>query len=234
MFGPEPFSTGAASAALAQRHERPRARLGRHAARDERRSHLRPADASRPCRRWPRRWRSASGSASRAAQFLEAFLTGFEVECKIAEAIHPNHYKKGFHSSGTDRHVRRDGGRRQAARRSTPTRSAHALAIAASMASGIRVNFGTMTKPLHVGRAAQNGVMAAELAAQRLHRRQRRARSARGASSRCSATATASTPDRIVGKLGNPHTIVWPGRLDQAVSVRRARASDDGRHARGW
>ena len=34
-------------------------------------------------------------------QFLEAFLTGFEVECKISEAIHPNHYKKGFHSSGT-------------------------------------------------------------------------------------------------------------------------------------
>src|SRR5580765_1823512 len=34
-------------------------------------------------------------------QFLEAFLTGFEVECKIAEAIHPHHYKKGFHSSGT-------------------------------------------------------------------------------------------------------------------------------------
>ena len=38
----------------------------------------------------------ASGEA-----VLEAFLTGFEVECKIAEAIHPNHYKKGFHSSGT-------------------------------------------------------------------------------------------------------------------------------------
>ena len=34
-------------------------------------------------------------------QFLEAFLIGFEVECKIAEAIDPNHYKKGFHSSGT-------------------------------------------------------------------------------------------------------------------------------------
>ena len=34
-------------------------------------------------------------------RFLEAFLTGFEVECKIAEAIHPDHYKKGFHSSGT-------------------------------------------------------------------------------------------------------------------------------------
>lgn len=34
-------------------------------------------------------------------KFLEAFLTGFEVECKIAEAIDPSHYKKGFHTSGT-------------------------------------------------------------------------------------------------------------------------------------
>ena len=84
-----------------QRHERPRARLGRHAALDERRSHLRPADAPDACRRSSPRSRSASGSASSGAQFLEAFLTGFEVECKIAEAIHPNHYKKGFHSSGT-------------------------------------------------------------------------------------------------------------------------------------
>ena len=35
------------------------------------------------------------------AAFLEAFLTGFEVECKIAEAINPSHYMQGFHSSGT-------------------------------------------------------------------------------------------------------------------------------------
>ena len=34
----------------------------------------------------------------------------------------------------------------------------HTIGIAASMASGIRANFGTMTKPLHVGRAASNGV----------------------------------------------------------------------------
>ena len=38
----------------------------------------------------------ASGAA-----FLEAFLVGFEVECKIAEAIDPDHYIHGFHSSGT-------------------------------------------------------------------------------------------------------------------------------------
>src|SRR2546423_1596060 len=98
------------------------------------------------------------------AQFLEAFLTGFEVECKIAEAIHPHHYKKGFHSSGT---IGTFGAMAAAAKLLHLDRdaTANALAIAASMASGIRVNFGTMTKPLHVGRAAQNGIIAAELAA---------------------------------------------------------------------
>ena len=39
-----------------------------------------------------------------------------------------------------------------------------ALAIAASMASGVTSNFGTMAKPLHVGQAARNGVLSAKLA----------------------------------------------------------------------
>src|SRR5688500_18367942 len=97
-------------------------------------------------------------------KFLEAFLTGFEVECKIAEAIHPNHYKKGFHSSGT---IGTFGAAVAAAKLLDldATQAAHMLAIAASSASGIRRNFGSMTKPLHVGRAGQNGVTAAELAA---------------------------------------------------------------------
>jgi 2-methylcitrate dehydratase PrpD len=38
------------------------------------------------------------------------------------------------------------------------------LGIAASMAGGVVANFGTMTKPLHVGLAARNGVTAAKLA----------------------------------------------------------------------
>src|SRR5262249_55157352 len=40
-----------------------------------------------------------------------------------------------------------------------------ALGIAASMASGSRQNFGTMTKPLHAGLAARDAVLATELAA---------------------------------------------------------------------
>ena len=46
------------------------------------------------------------------------------------------------------------------------TKTAHAIAIAASLASGLVANFGTMTKSLHAGRTAQSGVLAARLADQ--------------------------------------------------------------------
>jgi len=80
--------------------------------------------------------------------FLLGFLTGFEVECKISEWMLSQHYKSGNAKllGLTGDTLRRGFG------------------IAASMASGIRVNFGTMTKPLHMGRAAENGVIAATLA----------------------------------------------------------------------
>jgi 2-methylcitrate dehydratase PrpD len=96
--------------------------------------------------------------------FVEAFLTGFEVECKMAEAIDPNHYQRGFHSTGT---IGTFAAVASAAKlmQLNPGQITHALGIAASTSSGIRVNFGSMTKPLHAGRAAENGIVAAELAA---------------------------------------------------------------------
>lgn len=97
-------------------------------------------------------------------QFVEAFLTGFEVECKIAEAINPEHYLRGFHSTGT---IGTLGAAASAAKlmKLDAVQTSHALGIASSMSAGIRVNFGSMTKPLHAGRAAENGVTAATLAA---------------------------------------------------------------------
>ena len=96
--------------------------------------------------------------------FMLAFLTGFEVECKISEWMLPQHYVRGMHSSGT---VGTFGAYAAAAKllglKGDPLRSG--FGIAASFAAGIRCNFGTMTKPLHVGRAAENGVTAALLAA---------------------------------------------------------------------
>ena len=99
-----------------------------------------------------------------ARLFMLAFLTGFEVECKISEWMLPQHYVKGMHSSGT---VGTFGAYAAAAKllglNGDKLRSG--FGIAASFAAGIRCNFGTMTKPLHVGRAAENGITAALLAA---------------------------------------------------------------------
>ncbi len=143
------------------------------------------------------------------ARFLEAFLTGFEVECKIAEAIHPDHYKKGFHTSGT---VGTFGAAVAAAKllELNAEQIAHALAIAASSAAGIRVSFGSMTKPLHVGRAAQNGVVAAELAA-RGFTGGKDALDPPWGFFQTFSHGGGYDRARIVGVLGNPHTIVWPG-----------------------
>ena len=141
------------------------------------------------------------------SEFLEAFIAGFEVECKLAEAISPRHYMRGFHSTGTigafgatatsakllglDEHELRC-----------------AIGITASMSSGIRVNFGTMTKPLHAGRVAANGLIASILGkmgftADRdsLDRRWGFFKVLGGG----------YDPDRLIGKLGNPYSMLDPG-----------------------
>jgi 2-methylcitrate dehydratase PrpD len=104
-----------------------------------------------------------TGTPVDGRRLVTAFATGFEACCKIAEAINPDHYLRGFHTSGT---IGTFGAAVAAARMLDLDEAATAtvIGIAASSASGIRVNFGTMTKPLHVGRAAQNGVTAALLA----------------------------------------------------------------------
>lgn len=96
-------------------------------------------------------------------RFLTAFATGFEVSCKISEWMKPDHYLRGHHSSGT---VATFGAAAAAAwlMGLDATKLRHALGIAAAMAAGIRCSFGTMSKPWHVGRACENGVLAARMA----------------------------------------------------------------------
>ena len=146
--------------------------------------------------------RRASGAA-----FLEAFLTGFEVECKIAEAIDPDHYRRGFHSTAT-------AGTFAGAAATTRLlnldreRAAHAIGIAASMAAGLRVNFGSMTKPLHAGRAAESGIVAARLAADGF------TAGDDGLDGRWGyfqVLGGGADLQRLIGVLGQPHSIVEPG-----------------------
>jgi 2-methylcitrate dehydratase PrpD len=139
--------------------------------------------------------------------FLEAFLTGFEVECKVAEAIKPDHYLRGFHSTGT---LGTFGAVASAAKlmKLTPAQLPHALGIAASMSSGIRVNFGSMTKPLHAGRAAENGITAAELASRGFTAGDDPLDGEWGF---LQVTGGGADVPRIVPALGNPFSIVEPG-----------------------
>ncbi len=139
--------------------------------------------------------------------FLEAFLIGFEVECKVAEAIKPDHYLRGFHSTGT---IGTFGAVASAARllKLSPVQLTHALGIAASLNSGIRVNFGSMTKPLHAGRAAENGVTAAELASRGFTAGDEPLDGEWGF---FQVLGGGADVPRIVAVLGNPFSIVNPG-----------------------
>ena len=77
--------------------------------------------------------------------------------------MNPRHYQRGWHCTSTLGTI----GAAAAASRLLgldATAMVHALAIAASEASGLKENFGTMVKPLHAGLAARNGVLAAQLA----------------------------------------------------------------------
>jgi len=140
-------------------------------------------------------------------EFLDAFIAGFEVECKLAEAIDPQHYRRGFHSTGTI------GAFGACAAASWlmglgEEEARYAIGITSSLTSGIRVNFGTMTKPLHAGMAASNGVTAARLGA-------------KGFTSDLNALdgrwgfmqilGGGMDPERVLGKLGSPYALVYPG-----------------------
>lgn len=101
---------------------------------------------------------SASGK-----DLLAAYIIGVEVACRLADAIDPLHYLDGFHPTGTLGVF----GAAAASSRILKLDALHterALGIAATLSAGIRANRGTMAKSLNAGRAAENGVIAAQLA----------------------------------------------------------------------
>ncbi len=140
-------------------------------------------------------------------RFLTAFVAGFEVECKLSEVVNPGHYIGGFHSSGT---FGTFGAATAAAKllELDATQTAHALGLAASMASGIRANFGTMTKPLHVGRAAENGVTAALLAREGYTANDE---AIDGPWGYLAVAGRGAEPELVRGRFGAPFSIEAPG-----------------------
>lgn len=94
---------------------------------------------------------------------LIAHTIGFETGTRIGLGVNFHHYEKGWHPTstlGTFAVV----GACAALLRLDAAKTATALSIGASLASGIKANFGTMTKPMHVGHCARNGLFAVLLA----------------------------------------------------------------------
>ena len=141
-------------------------------------------------------------------RFLEAYILGVEAGAKIGLGIGNGHYRRGWHATGTlavfsavaalVRLLELD----VAAAR-------QAFGIAASTASGLRCNFGTMTKPLHAGWASRNAVAAVRLAAAGFSA----APDAMEADAGFFATYGTEKSDmaRTVGALGKPYVLVEPG-----------------------
>jgi 2-methylcitrate dehydratase PrpD len=104
----------------------------------------------------------AESRGSSGRDLIAAFVAGYETACEIGEIVAPSHYARGFHATGTVAtfgaaaacaHIHRlDGGA-----------TAGALGIAGTQAAGLKSMFGTMCKALHAGKAAENGLLAAEL-----------------------------------------------------------------------
>lgn len=106
---------------------------------------------------------ASAGRKVTGTEFLTAYVVGSEVSILLATGVHPHHYDKGWHPTatlgvfGTTAAVAKLLGL-------DVEQTTRALALATSLASGIKANFGTMTKPLHVGLTARSGLMAALLA----------------------------------------------------------------------
>jgi len=95
---------------------------------------------------------------------LTAFVAGYEIECRIGRLVGGDHYRAGFHATATIGSFGAAAGCARLMGLDAAT-TAKALGIAGTQAAGLKAMFGTMCKPLHAGRAAANGLLAARLAA---------------------------------------------------------------------
>src|SRR5918998_1588881 len=138
---------------------------------------------------------------------LTAYVAGVEVACRTADASNPRHYNSGFHSTGTFGAI---GAAVAAGRLFGLSRKQllYALGIAAPLGGGYRENFGTMTKPLHAGQAAEAGVFAARLAADGFTAAVNILEAKRGL---YNASSDGYEPSRIEDRLGAPFFLEDPG-----------------------
>jgi 2-methylcitrate dehydratase PrpD len=94
---------------------------------------------------------------------LDAYIVGLEIQAAVGRGVNRSHYDQGWHATST---VGCIGAAAACARLLglDTAQFAHAISLSVSMASGAKVQFGTMAKPFHAGLGAQHAVVAATLA----------------------------------------------------------------------
>lgn len=138
---------------------------------------------------------------------LLAFTLGVEIECKIGKGTIPRHYENGWHPTSS---IGIFGAATAAAKilGLSEQELIYAFGIAGSESSGLRENFGTMTKPFHAGRAAAKGIMAALLAKEGLTSTKD---IFEGEAGFCKVMAGDYDEKKIIDRLGNPFDAEDPG-----------------------
>ena len=106
---------------------------------------------------------SLNGKPISGRALLEAYAVGVEVGGKLGVGMTNEHYQRGFHATGSLALFSALAALIKLHGLDLAT-AQQAFGIAGSMASGLRRNFGTMTKPLHTGLAARSALTAFRLA----------------------------------------------------------------------
>ena len=146
----------------------------------------------------------AEGSGAPGQDVVAAFAIGTEVSVKLSHTIDKQHYLRGFHMTSTCGVFGATAGVCNL-RRLPVEAVTRALGIAGSESAGVRENFGTMVKPLHSGRAAENAVFAASLASMGFTSSPTILEGPRGW---CMTGAGGYDAAELVGQLGNPWSYV--------------------------
>ncbi len=154
--------------------------------------------------------REASGE-----EVLVAYVVGVELATKLGVSVNPGHYARGWHATAT---LGTLGAVAAAAKlmRLDVDQIRHAFGVAASQASGLRQNFGTMTKPLQAGQASRNGVFAAALAARGFTADPSILENRFGFLNTLCNGFSEANQDEFIARLGTPFELVTPG-----VSIKR-------------
>ena len=147
---------------------------------------------------------------SSGEQILKSFLYATEIECKVGRICAAELHRRGWHASSITGVFKVAAGCGYLYGQDETTMR-HTLGIAASMASGVRENFGTTTKSVHIGKTAGDGVIAAQLANHGVTSSPRALEGHEGYLREYAGFDGMTFDEDFAATLGNPFDIAAPG-----------------------